>query len=183
MRTKGFTLIELLVVIGIIAVLAVVVVLVLNPTQLFAQARDAQRLSDMATLQRAINYVLSTTSSATPLTAMTRTEGGAVGTARTCGFTAGCPTTDGTPVYSTGNVTTGWVGINFSLATGGSPLATLPKDPTSDATYHYAYKSNGTAYEVNGKLESTKYTVTTPVMTNDGGDSNSWYELGTSLAL
>jgi prepilin-type N-terminal cleavage/methylation domain-containing protein len=178
---KGFTLIELLVVIGIIAVLAVVVVLVLNPTQLFAQARDAQRLSDMATLQRAINYVLSTTSSATPLSAMTRTEGVAANVA--CGFTAGCPTAAGTAVYSTGNVTTGWVGINFSLATGGSPLATLPKDPTSDATYHYAYKSDATYYEVNGKLESTKYTVTTPVMANDGGDSASWYELGTSLTL
>jgi prepilin-type N-terminal cleavage/methylation domain-containing protein len=42
----GFTLIELLIVIGILAILATVVVLVLNPTEMFKQARDSQRLSE-----------------------------------------------------------------------------------------------------------------------------------------
>ncbi|MGC9603563.1 MAG: type II secretion system protein, partial [Minisyncoccia bacterium] len=41
----GFTLIELLVVIGILGTLATAVVLVLNPAQLLAQARDSTRLS------------------------------------------------------------------------------------------------------------------------------------------
>jgi type IV pilus assembly protein PilA len=41
----GFTLIELLIVIGVLAILATVVVLVLNPTEMFKQARDSQRLS------------------------------------------------------------------------------------------------------------------------------------------
>jgi prepilin-type N-terminal cleavage/methylation domain-containing protein len=50
-RPTGFTLIELLVVIAIIAILAVVVVLTLNPVQLLAESRDANRVSDMATLQ------------------------------------------------------------------------------------------------------------------------------------
>ena len=52
---SGFTLIELLVVIAIIAILAVVVILTLNPAQLLAQSRDANRVSDMATLNSAIN--------------------------------------------------------------------------------------------------------------------------------
>ncbi len=52
---RGFTLIELLVVIAIIAILAVVVVLTLNPAQLLAQSRDANRVSDLATLQSAIS--------------------------------------------------------------------------------------------------------------------------------
>ena len=55
---RGFTLIELLVVIAIIAVLAVVVVLVLNPAELLKQSRDANRVSDMATLTSALNLYL-----------------------------------------------------------------------------------------------------------------------------
>ena len=53
--SRGFTLIELLVVIAIIAILAVVVVLTLNPAEMMREARDSNRLSDLATLQSAIN--------------------------------------------------------------------------------------------------------------------------------
>ena len=55
---KGFTLIELLVVIAIIAVLAVVVILTLNPAALLQEARDANRVSDMATLKSALSLYL-----------------------------------------------------------------------------------------------------------------------------
>ena len=55
---KGFTLIELLIVIGILAVLATITVLVLNPAQLFAQARDSQRVSDLSTLRSAISLAI-----------------------------------------------------------------------------------------------------------------------------
>ena len=54
----GFTLIELLVVIAIVSVLAVVVVVTLNPAGLLQEARDANRLSDMATLNSAISLSL-----------------------------------------------------------------------------------------------------------------------------
>ncbi len=53
-RESGFTLIELLVVIAILAILAVVVVLTLNPAGLLQEARDSNRISDMATLKSAI---------------------------------------------------------------------------------------------------------------------------------
>src|ERR1700691_308696 len=52
---KGFTLIEILVVIAIIAILAAVVVLTLNPAELLRQSRDANRVSDMATLTSALS--------------------------------------------------------------------------------------------------------------------------------
>ena len=52
---SGFTLIELLVVIAIIAILSVVVILTLNPAELLRQARDSNRVSDMATLKSAIS--------------------------------------------------------------------------------------------------------------------------------
>ncbi len=55
MRKKGFTLIELLIVIGIIGILAAAVIVVLNPAELLAQARDGTRLSDIDSANSAIN--------------------------------------------------------------------------------------------------------------------------------
>jgi len=51
----GFTLIELLIVIGIVAVLSAVAVLTLNPTELLEQARDSRRLTDLATINKALS--------------------------------------------------------------------------------------------------------------------------------
>lgn len=184
MKQKGFTLIELLVVIGILAVLATLVVLVLNPAQLFAQARDAQRVSDFATLQRAINFTLSTATlssmAAGPLTTVATSTG--------CGWTSCTMTT--TDVYTVDG--TGWVGINFTLAAGGSPLTKLPADPTNAGSYHYEYKSNGDVsnpiYEIAARLESDKYQA---MMADDGGSKNTcstyieaacWYEAGNDNA-
>lgn len=52
---KGFTLIELLVVIGIIAILAVIVLVAVNPSRQFAQARNAQRTNDVNTILNAVH--------------------------------------------------------------------------------------------------------------------------------
>ena len=54
-QKSAFTLIELLIVIAIVAILAVVVVLTLNPAQMLAQGRDSNRISDMSTLNTAVN--------------------------------------------------------------------------------------------------------------------------------
>ena len=54
MTEKGFTLIELLVAITIIGILMGALIAVLNPSGLFGQGRDGRRLSDLTTIQAAL---------------------------------------------------------------------------------------------------------------------------------
>ena len=51
---RGFTLIELLLVISIIGVLAAVVIVAINPSRQFAQARNAERRSDVKNILEAV---------------------------------------------------------------------------------------------------------------------------------
>jgi len=179
---KGFTLLELLVVIAILAILAVTVVLVLNPAQLLAQARDSQRVSDLSTIKSAIGLYLATADNPT-ITAVANC------TATDC-------STDGpfgseTITSSTVVTGTGWVAVALSDTAGGSPLASLPLDPTNLGSYFYAYKGEDTnkTFELDGRLESEKYRG---LMITDGGDKNTcptyttstcYYEIGTDPAL
>ena len=172
---KGFTLIELLIVIAVLAILATVVVLVLNPAQLLAEARDGQRFSDLAAVRDAIVYYLATASSPTIGAAAYCTSG------TTSGFNT--PTCAARDLYGIDG--SGWVGVNLTGATGGSPLATLPRDPSNGATYYYSYLGENTnkTFELNAKLESTRYATTEDKDNKDGGDNAAFYEVGSNLDL
>jgi prepilin-type N-terminal cleavage/methylation domain-containing protein len=171
--SRGFTLIELLVVIAIIAILAVVVVLTLNPAQMLAQSRDANRLSDLATLNSAVN-LYNTDQSGNPsyslgiasTTYLSIADPSATSTAGTNCATMGLPATstgwfDQCPASSTfRNVNgQGWVPVNFSAISSGAPFGALPIDPTnaSSSLFYYTYTTNGQQYEFTVPLESQKY--------------------------
>lgn len=186
---KGFTLLELIIVIGIIAVLGTVSVLVLNPAELFKQARDTTRMSDLATVSNAINLYLS--NAPTPVL-----TGDGIATCGTnwgssiASATKHVAATDATPlnagVFTTGGA--GWVSVNLgSMTPGGSPLGTLPRDPSNTTTYNYQYSCGGTGnlfYELDANLESTKYTTgATDKVSTDGGNDATEFEVGTSLIL
>ncbi len=196
---KGFTLIELLVVIAILAVLAVAVVLVLNPAELLKQGRDSTRLSDMATLNSALSLyytdVLGANTSAWPsagnyCTVAASSTGGWAGWS-TC---ANVATTTG--VNSTSQ-TVGWIPINFSLISSGSPLTKEPVDPNNNtascrgsgsitnASCGYAFIASSTAgtYKLETLMESAKFSYggSSDVTSKDSGESTSTYEIGSNL--
>jgi prepilin-type N-terminal cleavage/methylation domain-containing protein len=197
-KKNGFTLIELLVVIAIIAILAVVVILTLNPAELLRQSRDSQRISDLGTLKSAIGLYLVDTSAPNLASSsagynacyLSTTIGNGTSSAK-CGVF--------TNTYSSGDASTtsalyrqnnsqGWLPVNFSQISYGTPLGTLPVDPVNNAIYYYAYaatSSGGYYYEIDSFMESKKYGSlgSNDVVTNDGGNNTSTYEVGTQPGL
>lgn len=186
---KGFTLIELLIVIAIIAILSLVIVITLNPGELLAQSRDSSRLSDLATLNEAIGVYADDQSSASnfslgssSVTYVSIPDPTATTTAGTdcsgLGFPSGgafhCAATS---TYRNTNGT-GWIPINFSLITSGSPISSLPVDPVnqSSSNLYYTYQTNGATFKLRAVPESQKYL-------NLAGVNQNIFTLGSNLAL
>jgi prepilin-type N-terminal cleavage/methylation domain-containing protein len=187
-KTKGFTLIELLIVIAILAVLSVVVILTLNPAELLRQARDSTRVSDMSTYKSAMALYLADVISPR------------IGTSTLCyahisstaGFTNcnldGRFSLSAVPTFGTSTAINGfgWIPVDFTLISAGSPISVEPIDPTNNATYYYSYRpgAGGTTYKMTVKMESSKYTTgVNNLAATDGGSSTSTYEIGTDLGL
>jgi len=189
---KGFTLIELLIVIGIIAILAAVVLLTLNPAELLRQARDSTRISDFDSVRSAMAlYIVDVASP--DIGIITNCYVAQLNTPAIFGvINPGCDSDD-TGVYAArfnGGATVvdattprnvdsnGWIPVNFTQISAGSPLPALPIDPTNSTLYFYAYRPGaGTTYELNANMESAKFR---PNETTDGGDRNGNLTDGTS---
>ncbi|HVM77285.1 MAG TPA: LamG-like jellyroll fold domain-containing protein [Candidatus Paceibacterota bacterium] len=185
----AFTLVELLIVIAIIAIVAVVLTLVLNPAELLRQSRDANRLSDMSSIQKALalSSVATTTlgnSSTTYLSvpdpAATTTAGSdcsALGLTAPYGWAYHCPASS---TYKNINGT-GWLPINFQNLQSPPAFSVLPIDPVNTSSsglfYTYTPARNG-AGTLSVVLESAKYEKQYAV--NGGGMDPSRYSVGDS---
>ena len=187
---SGFTLIELLVVIAIIAILSVVLILTLNPAELLRQARDSNRVSDLATLKSAISLYLADVSSPSIIGSNTHcmTSGPT--------STTGCNNSFATNRLSQATTSAiagglgvdgrGWIPVPFSSISSGAPIGNLPQDPTNsgDTIYRYTASSTELTFELNAQLESTKYTnASTGHEATDGGSSSTIFEVGTAPGL
>jgi prepilin-type N-terminal cleavage/methylation domain-containing protein len=190
MQQKGFTLIELLIVVAIVAILAVVVVLTLNPAQLLKQSRDSTRISDLSTLKGAISLYLADGQTTLPSTSNCYAHASSSVSSSSC--TAGSNparfAVAGTwATISLTNATgTGWLPINFTLISSGSPLSAEPIDPVNNNTNFYAYRTGANStFELNADMESTKYSngQSNDVESTDGGDNPNLYEVGTAPGL
>ncbi|HUC31405.1 MAG TPA: LamG-like jellyroll fold domain-containing protein [Candidatus Paceibacterota bacterium] len=195
---KGFTLVELLVVIAIIAILAVVVILTINPTELLRQGRDATRVSDMSTLNKAISLYYQD--------AMSKPSTMFMGTSSVVYVSVPDPTATSTagdqcqglslPSLPTGFIYqcaasstymntngTGWIPINFNSYSAGAVISKLPVDPmnTTSTNLYYTYETDGIGgFKLAAFFESQKYA---PQMASDGGTDPELYEKGSNLSL
>jgi prepilin-type N-terminal cleavage/methylation domain-containing protein len=185
-KKKGFTLIELLIVIAILAILATVVLIVINPVQMFAQARDSQRIYDMNTLSNATALYLTTVNSPS------LQGGGGICQTNFWSYVASAPTPfshSATEITIAARTTdgNGWVPVNYSSISGGSPISVLPIDPINNTTYFYSYACDNTNrwFEFDSHMESDKYKTggTSDVQTGDGGDNVNYYEVGNAPGL
>ena len=196
---KGFTLLELLIVVGILTILTTAAVLILNPPELLARARDGKRMNDLDAIKNAVNLYLATATSTDVSEGISGDIAYVSTSGALCSFNGVINWPN--PIYSgaiwcqentSRNIDgTGWVSVDFKKISGGSPIAVLPIDPINNTVYYYAYAGDESdkTFELNARLESQKYR---DKMINDGGDRNNcviyteincFYEIGNDPGL
>lgn len=170
---------------GILGIVGVVAVLVINPTELFARAKDSNRISDVLNINKAINIY--------------ETLGGSVSGAPNIVYVSipddfsNCSGLDlpALPTdwsYHCENISnyrrmngTGWIPIDFSSISSGSPFSVLPVDPVNsvEKKLYYVYVNGEVvgSWALAATLESEKY-LSESANTDQGVDASK-FEVGT----
>ncbi len=184
-RNRGFTLIELLIVIGILAILATVVLLVINPAQLIKQTRDANRLTELNQIDKAL--------------ALFESFGGAsMGLPMNVYVSIPCDSPDfiNLPALGPGYVYScsssanyrkvngsGWLPVDFTSIQSqvGTLFSALPIDPLNMVAGGFYYTYIRGSWALSASMESERYIAANAAL--DGGRLSSRYEAGNYIAL
>ncbi len=188
-KKESFSLLELIIVIGVLAILGTVVTTVLNPIELFAQARDANRVVELRDIHKAIQ--LYRTAGNTNLGALNTVYISVPDTSLTCANIA-LPSLPAGWVYhcvTSANIQkidgNGWLPINFTSVANGVSFAKLPTDSSNSAAtglyYAYARGSSPDHWALATLLTSEKALRTTAVA--DLGYDPTRFEIGTDLTI
>lgn len=153
---KGFTLVEVLIVMAIIGILIVFIVIAVGTAN--KNSRDSKRLSDTKELQRVLELYKADNGSYPPLHNANSTTFSCDGSDKWCELEK----------YLNGT----YKGTKY--------MDKLPRDPLYPKTTHYYFYDsdsgdNNNSYVILTKLE---YSKNASKMTNDGGVSDGWYEIG-----
>lgn len=162
---KGVTLIELLIVIGIISTLSVVMVTLINPAESGRKSRDAKRISDLATIKRAIDMALADKQELTDTSGTISIS--SVNNIGSLDVSKYLPATPPDPSYGTsGSIQV----VSYDCST---------KITQAKSGMVYEYISDGDTYAIRSRIESMSNCNS---LTSDGLASD-YYEMGTNLSL
>ena len=154
--TNAFTLLEIAIVTAVLLVLMGTVISLISPVSSKGKARDNKRLSDVSTLDRAVNEY--------------RLDYGQYPGQESVLYTSDTVPAGSPNIYS---VVSGWIPADLS-----DYIPKYPTDPVNDATYHYEYVHNTVGYEISTRLEQL-----TEEASSDGGNDPAKYEIGINLLL
>jgi len=186
---KGFTLFELLITVSIVAVVMSVVIITLNPAEYLRKARDMRRISDLTTLQMALQ--LASANKTVSMGVCDGTKIYASVPSETPLSNDNLPSGISWVQVSTSNLLksdgAGWIPIDFKNLTG-AQLPSLPIDPKNSASDYlfYTYTCNSNRqFVLTAWFESTAFGPKSqdPKTKNDGGPDPYLYELGSNLFI
>jgi hypothetical protein len=133
---------------------------------IFEEGRDANRISDMATLKSSLSLYLADVPDPVLCKAGTIYSSD-----------KGTTATDGT----------GWLPVNLQSVSSGSPISRLPQDPVNKGSHVYRYSCDPSTltFELDTDVESSRYGYagSGDVESTDGGNDTKLYEVGTTPGL
>lgn len=157
---QGLTIIEILLSIAIIGILSGITVFILSPSELLKQARDSERASDIKVLNQLFTAYITqigdlygdpldvyvSLPDANPDCSSYDLPALPLGYAYHCVNETNLRKANGS----------GWIPVDFTQIPGGSPVPSLPIDPTNNELFYYSYVKGG-SYSLISFWESKKY--------------------------